>query len=1012
MELWIQLLGTVELRVGDRTAELGSTKERLVLASLAWSAGRTVSDDRLVDRLWGEGELPQDPRKDLQVYASRIRSRMKDLGIADAQDWLVRRDGNYILRVGPEAVDVNRYLGLLDRARGLIEAGSTAEGLSLFDKATSLWTGDPLSGLAGAWPEEIRKEVGEHRLTAMLLRTRTALRQRRYAEAVTALRPMVEQPPENEHLTCQYALALHGAGRTEEAGHLLQRTTRRLHTVSGRSPGTELRRVHEGILNGTPAGHLLNFPASEESSPLAPGPDNLPPDALWTGREEEVLQLTSTPVHSGAPSGIATITGMPGSGKTALAVHIAHLLRESFPEGRLFVDLRGNSPERTPMTPVESLTELLRLLGVGPAVLPTEVEALVALWRTTVQDRRFVAVLDDAAGTEQLRPLLPGSSSPALVLVTGRCRLTGLSGVRTFALGELSEEDAVDLLTKLLGDRISERREAVELARACARLPLALDIAANRLLSRPSWTPSDLLRLLHRSDSRLPELHDVERELSTVFAVSYRALTPTQQLAFRRLALHPGAEFGDEAAAALTGLSIRATERVLEELLTSHLLTEPLPHRYRFHDLLREYARTLGAEESEANSAALQRLVAHYTARADAADRRSFPHRVRFAAENSAAPRAERTGDDWLRLEKPNLSAVLEHLWNSDQHQKFSVLTHTLAESLHRSEDLIWAGATLSRAVSHWRRTGEEAHRAFALLDLAAFENETCHYEEAANAAKEALHLARQHTDTTRGVEVEALHQLSITLWHTAEYQSAAENQQAVLRARMREDDPLQQARSLNMLGMLSLALDRPGEARTYFLAALARFRGVHDDRGEFTVLNNLSEVERQSKNFVQAEEHYREAMERPAAVQDPGKFAVLQTNLGNLFLESGRLEEADETYRAALPVLRRVGDRRTEIIAQLGIGRSLLLTGRPQEAVDHFEAVRALAHRLHVRNEEVEALHRLGTAESAAGLGARARSHLEQARDLASEIGSSTQVAEIETDMARVADSLGSSGV
>ncbi|WP_016909354.1 AfsR/SARP family transcriptional regulator [Streptomyces xiaopingdaonensis] len=1012
MELWIQLLGTVELSADGRTAELGSTKERLVLASLAWSAGRAVSDDRLVDRLWGEGELPQDPRKDLQVYASRIRSRMKELGIADAHEWLVRKNGNYIFRVDPEAVDVKRYLGLLDRARGLVEAGSTAEGLSLFDTATSLWTGDPLSGLAGAWPEEIRKEVGEHRLAAVLLRTRTALRQRRYAEAVTALRPMVEQPPENEELTCQYALALHGAGRTEEASHLLQRTTKRLHAVAGRSPGAELRRVHEGILNGTPAGLLLNFPVSERSSPRAPGPDNLPPDALWTGREEEVLRLTSAHAHSGGPSGVATITGMPGSGKTALAVHVAHLLRESFPEGRLFVDLRGNSSERAPMTPVESLTELLHLLGVGPAVLPTELEALVALWRTTVQDRRFVAVLDDAAGTEQLRPLLPGSSSPALVLITSRCRLTGLSGVRALALDELSEDDAVALLTKFLGDRVPERREAVELARTCGRLPLALDIAANRLLARPSWTPSDLLRLLHRSDSRLPELHDAERELSTVFAVSYRSLTATQQLAFRRLALHPGSEFDDEAAAALTGLSIRATERVLEELLTSHLLTEPSPHRYRFHDLLREYARALGAEKDEENSAALHRLVVHYTAHADAADRRSFPHRARFTAEKSAPPTAEGACEDWLRLERPNLSAVLEHLWNTDQHHEFAVLTHTLADSLHSSEDLIWAGATLSRAVSHWRRTGDDALRAFALLDLAAFENETSHYEEAANAAREALRLARQHPQTTRGVEVEALHQLSITFWHTAEYQSAAENQQAVLRVRMREDDPLQQARSLNMLGMLSLALGRPGEARTYFLAALARFRGVHDNRGEFAALNNLSEVERKSGNFAQAEEHYREAMERPAAVQNPGKSAVLKTNLGNLCLESGRLEEADELYRAALPVLRRVGDRRTEIIAQLGIGRSLLLTDRPQEAVDHFEAVRALAHRLHVRNEEAEALHRLGTAESAAGLGARARSHLEEARDLAFEIGSSTQVAEIEADMARVADSLGSSGV
>ncbi|MEV0639469.1 tetratricopeptide repeat protein [Streptomyces sp. NPDC050619] len=1006
MEFEIRLSGSVEIRAAGRRSDLGSTKTRLALAALAWDAGRTVSVDTLIHRIWDE-HPPSKAREALHAHISRIRGSLRLAG-GDAPA-IVSRTNSYSLEVDPDRVDLRCYTGCVERARSLRDSGDEEAALRLLDRADSLWHGEPLAGITGSWAEHLRAAVDETGLVAAMTRAEILLDGGKFTDAVPVLLPLAEAHPVDEALTERLAVALYGSNRTAEATRLLQRTRQRVVRDIGLDAGRGLHRVHQGILAGTPAAALLPGAGAAEKTPPRPTrrvPDNLPRDVPWAGRRDELRRLTSALCEGRGASDVVTVEaihGMGGVGKTALAVHLAHRLRDRFPDGRVFLHLGGYSTDRTPPTPARALTELLRLLGMATKELPRELDELVALWRSVARDRRMLVVLDDAISSAQIHPLLPGAS-PTAVVVTSRRNLPGLPGVRPVSLDVLPPEDAAALFSQRLGrGRDTDPSDVAEIVRICGYLPLAIEIAASRLLARASWTTSDLLRQLGGGGGHLTQLRDVERTLTHIFAVSYHALNAEQQLVFRRVGLHVGVEFGPWAIVALTGFSLDTAERVLEELMAHHLVSEPIPHRFTMHDLLRDYARSL-VEARDADSEddvrrAVQSLVDHYVRTADRADRLAYPFRSRTdldAGDPAAPPCPEiidaQSAEQWLIAESANLLDTVDWLVKHGTERQLALCVHVLAGFLDMEGHLAAAEPLLLRAAAHWDVAGDSVARARALLDLCAVYTHGSRYGEAISAADAALDVARSLGD--RELESECVHQLSISLWQTGQYALVRSLQKKSLSWLVQTENTLRIARCRNLLGIIHLHLAENEEALACFSSALADFTAIEYERGIYSALNNTAELHKRTGRPEAAEVAYRKAMVVAERMGNPRDKATLQMNLASVMDELGRTEEALALYGMVLPVLRDVGDRRAEAIALNRIGRAYRAAGRTEEALRQHIAALEVTRAIHAAGEEADVLYDLALAERDAGRTAQAVARLEESLAVSRHIGAPAEEA------------------
>ncbi|MCW8219285.1 MULTISPECIES: AfsR/SARP family transcriptional regulator [Streptomyces] len=1006
MEFEIRLSGSVEVRAAGRRSDLGSTKTRLTLAALAWDADRSVSMDALIHRVWDD-HPPAKAREALHTHVSRIRRALRIAG--DDAPVIVSRSNSYLMRVHPDRVDLRCYTDSVRQGRALRESDAGAA-LRMLDRADRLWHGEPLAGIAGSWPEHLRAAVGETALAAAMTRADILIDTGRCADAVPVLLPLVEEHPVDEALAERLAVALYGSSRTAEATKLLQRTRQRVVRDIGLDAGRRLQRVHQGILSGAPARSLLRYAAGgqEESARRANrAPDNLPRDVPWVGRTDELHRLgTVLSEGDGGAAVVVTVEaihGMGGVGKTSLSVHVAHQLRERFPDGRLFVHLGGRAPDRPARSAGQVLTELLRLLGMEVKDLPRSTEELVALWRSSARDRRMLVILDDAADSEQVRPLLPGAS-PTAVIVTSRRRLPGLPGVRALSLDVLPPQDAVALFVQRLGTRAgTSETDVAEIVRICDHLPLAVEIAASRLLAHPSWTTSDLVRQLGRDGGHLAELRDGERTMTRVFELSYQALDSRQQLVFRRIGLHRGVEFGPFAVAALTGLSPDTAERVLEELMAHHLVSEPSPHRFTMHDLLRGYARSL-TDSGDADSAEDVRqaaviLMDHYLGAADRADRLAYPFRSR-ASSGSLGPTTPQppemadahAAEQWLITEGANLLDVLNGLADHGPERQLARAVHVLAGFLDMEGHLATAEPLLRRAVAYWRSVGDSTARVRALLDLSAVHTHGSRYEDGIAEAREALEAARALGNLE--LEVHCVHQLSIPLWQTGQYALAQSLQKRSLDLLTRSGSALHAARSRNMLGITHLHLAENREALACFMTALREFSGIGDSRGRYSTLNNLAQLHQRMGNPEAAERAYREAIDVAKGMGSRRDQATMHMNLASVLDVLGKTDEALSLYGVVLPVLREVGDRRGEAIALNGAGRAHRAAGRGEEALDWHTAALVVARRIRAAGEEAEVLYDLARAEQALGRTESAVAHLEESLTISRRIGAPAEEA------------------
>ncbi|MET8698654.1 BTAD domain-containing putative transcriptional regulator [Kitasatospora sp. NPDC004723] len=667
-----KILGPLEVWADDgrRTRTEGAKQERM-LGTLLLNAGAVVPVARLVDAVWDD-EPPATAHRQVRNLAGLLRRKLA--AAHDGSPVLLTDGPGYRIAPDGHQVDALTFAHRVSVARRLAERGEPAAAVQEFRSALGLWRGPVLDGLSGSLLAAGSVALNELRLTAWENCLDLEAELGRHRQTVPELTALVAEHPLRDRFVTQLVRALHRAGRQADGLAAYRRFARQLADELGLDPGPELQVLHQELLKGGPA-PAVRSPGTRQQ---VPRPAQLPPAlATFVGRRAElaVLDGLADPAGPVVAAGIGVVTGGAGTGKTALAVHWAHRVRERFPDGQLHLDLRGYA-FGPPLAPYEALARFLRALGTDREQIPGTIDECAALYRSLLADRRVLVLLDNARNAEQVRPLLPGSAG-SLALVTSRDGLAGLTacdGARRLVLDVLPQPEAVEVLARITGvDRTrAEPRAAAELAAACGHLPLALGIAAGRLAERPHRTLVDHAAELRDAEDRLTALQidgDATSAVRAAFDLSYRALRPTAQRLFRLLGLAPGSRISTAAAAALSGSAPAATGPVLEHLAAAHLLNPAGPDRYRLHDLLRCYAAERATAETGPadRAAARERLCSWYLHHAEAAARLLTPQRRRLPL-TAAGPWYEPPGfttpaeaRQWCESEHPQLMETVRY---------------------------------------------------------------------------------------------------------------------------------------------------------------------------------------------------------------------------------------------------------------------------------------------------------------------------------------------------------------
>jgi DNA-binding SARP family transcriptional activator len=576
-----RVLGPLECVIGGRPLRLGGAKRQAVLCALLLAEGRPLPLDRLIDAVW-DARAPATAGKQIRNAVSDLRRLLRVAGPA-----ITPVGDGYRLDLAGAELDLTAFTGHAARARRLRDEARPVEAVAEYRTALGLWRGPGLAGLESAMLRAQATGLDEQRLAVLDECVELELGRGEHETLVGELSTLVAQDPLRERRVAQLMVALCRSGAPARALTVYERTRRTLADELGVSPGPALRELHRRILTGDLA--------TAASYAAVGGCTNLPADlGHFTGRTAELVRLADAlrdPGRTVAPA-VVVIDGMAGIGKTALAVHAAHQLAGTWATDRLYVDLRAHRD--TALAPADALHTVLCTLGMPPAAIPPGLAERSAIWRRQLAGRRALVLLDDAADTEHIRPLLPGSPG-CLTLVTSRRRLTGLDYTQQLSLSELSVAEGRELFEWVVGDD----RPAAEPAATdavldrCGLLPLAVHAAGARLRHRPAWTVADLSDRLAEGRDRLAELEGPDGGPAAAFARSYELLPPEQQRLFRLLGTHDAAEIGLATAAELSGLPRHGAERLLEDLVDVHLLQEAAPATYRMHRLLRLYAQGL-----------------------------------------------------------------------------------------------------------------------------------------------------------------------------------------------------------------------------------------------------------------------------------------------------------------------------------------------------------------------------------------------------------------------------------
>ncbi|MFE9774028.1 BTAD domain-containing putative transcriptional regulator [Streptomyces sp. NPDC005931] len=903
--LRFSVLGPVRAWRGDEPVTTGSPQQRALLAALLLREGRTATAAELIDALWGE-EPPQQALAAVRTYASRLR-KVLDPGV------LVSESGGYAVRgLGEGALDLavaQEHAAEAEKARN---TGDLCHAREVLTRALSLWDGETLAGVPGPYAQAQRARLEEWRLQLLESRLDMDLERGNHAETVSELTALTAAHPLRERLRELLMLALYRSGRQAEALAVYADTRRLLADELGVDPRPGLQELQQRILRADPGLAEPSAPASEPAV-LPVRPAQLPatvPD--FTGRACFVRELSevleSASGSEGRVMAVSALAGIGGVGKTTLAVHVAHEARSAFPDGQLYVDLQGAGGRAA--EPETVLGSFLRALGTADSAIPDSLEERAALYRSVLDGRRVLVLLDNARDAAQVRPLLPGTAGCA-ALVTSRMRMVDLAGAHLVDLDVMSPDEALALFTKIVGEErvASEREAALDVVAACGFLPLAIRIAASRLAARRTWTVSVLAAKLADERRRLDELQAGDLAVKATFELGYGQLEPAQARAFRLLGLADGPDISLAAAAAVLDLSPDETEDLLESLVDTSLLESAAPGRYRFHDLVRLYARACAERDEQPPSereAALSRLLDFYLATAAGV----------YAIERPG----DRLVDGLEGTEYPGLrhadgSAALDWLYSEASPLLACVQQAAGTGRLRRAVDLLWAAKDLAES-------GANAHQ---------YETTARVMCDATRDAGDARAEGRARTTLTNALLV------------SGRIQQAAEQAELAMTLAESASDATAASWVANDRGLICLHQGLFADGRTFLEQAIEGYRAVGNRAGEALSLSNLSRAHLGMGNIDKAVAIAHHGLTAHLAIGRTMRLANGHFALGIALTRAGRHTDALGQFSDALHIFEEHRQRLWQGTTNFRIAEVHLAAGRPAQAARHAEQALAL---------------------------------------------------------------------
>nr|WP_149825183.1 BTAD domain-containing putative transcriptional regulator [Streptomyces tailanensis] len=943
------MLGPVRAWRGPEPLPTGSPQQRALLAALLLREGRTATASELIDALWGD-EPPSQALAAVRTYASRLRKIL-------SADVLVSESGGYAIRsLAGGALDLAVAQDLAADAEKAKNSGDLCHARHLLKKALALWDGEVLASLPGPYAETQRTRLDEWRLQLIETRLDMDLEQGCHAEAVSELTALTAAHPLRERLRELLMLALYRSGRQAEALAVYADTRRLLADELGVDPRPGLRELQQRILQADPA-------LAEPSAPLAPEPAATPvrpaqlpatvPD--FTGRSSFVSELSEVLSAASGAEGqvmaVSALAGIGGVGKTTLAVHVAHQSRNAFPDGQLYIDLQGTGPR--PAEPETVLGSFLRALGTADSAIPDSLAERAALYRSVLDGRRVLVLLDNARDAAQVRPLLPGTAGCA-ALVTARTRMVDLAGAHLVDLDVMSPDEALQLFTKIVGaERVAaERKAALDVVAACGFLPLAIRIAASRLAARRTWTVSVLAAKLADERRRLDELQAGDLAVKATFELGYGQLEPSQARAFRLLGLADGPDISLAAAAAILDLPPVDTEDLLENLVDTSLLESAAHGRYRFHDLVRLYARACAERDEQLSerAAAMSRLLDFYLATAAGV----------YAIERPG----DRLVDDLEPTEYPGLhftegSAALDWLYTEAAPLLACVRQAAGTDRLRRAVDLLWAARDLAES-------GANSHQ----------------YETTARAMRDA-------TRTARDIRAEGRARATLTnvLLVSGRIQQAEEEARLAMECASAAEDSTATSWAAQDRGVIALHQHRYADGKVFFDQAIEGFRAAGNGLCEATALGNLSRAHMGMGNTAKAVEFAQRGLAVHIEVGSTMRLANGHYALGVALTKAGRHAEALNQYSNALTIFMEHRQRLWEGTTRFRVAEVHIAARRPAKAALHAEQALTLGC---IGGDRMRGmvLTLLGRALSALGQVDRARACWREALTLHEETG------------------------
>ncbi|GAB3136448.1 BTAD domain-containing putative transcriptional regulator [Micromonospora sonneratiae] len=1014
--LTVSVLGPLLLRRGGVELRLGSAKHRCLLARLALAAGEVVGREELMDLLWDER-----PPSALNVLHSHV-GRLRRLWGEEGARVLVAAGNGYRLALDADRLDLLRFREL---ASAVSAAADPVQALGQLLAAARLWRGETdVEQLRGSPPVTALFE----RYATLLCQASALARQLgEYEQVLPLLRELAERLTLHEPVHAELIMVAAASGRQAEALVTYDRLRRALIEQLGVDPGPQLRHAYDAVLRQQWS------PTTEPGSGTTPVwqvPAG-PPD--FVGRERELERISVELARPGSGSmRVVLISGSAGMGKTALALTVAHRLRSGYPDGQLYVDLRSGTSG--PVRPMEVLGRFLRALGVPAGRVGFDEEEAGALLRSVLADRRMLLVLDNARDAAQVRALLPGPGRSD-VLVTSRRRLPDLSPGLVVDLATLSTGEAVRLMDSTVGaGRVSADLESArELAAACGQLPLALRIAAGRLASRPAWTTAELAYRLRDENQRLTQLSVGDTSVLASFQLSYQDLSEPVRRAFRLCALHPGADFGVEATAELLGVDPIEADLVLGELLDANMLLQYSAERFRFHDLLGQYAaRLLGEEDPADVEAARDRLYSWSLRMATEAVEALYPGMVRLVTSSGDAPFADQeVALRWLDAEVGALVALVERAAVSvrpqpswllaDQLRGYFLVRRHVDRWLRTAEAGLRAATAaddragraamlLSRGQAMWAlgrhaqaladyRAGERlshdsdwpAAAPYLWHNIGVVQAEQGLLDEAERGYREALRLCGDRSELA-AVRALALNGLGAMYADQGQLAEAAECLREALRINEVTGRTASVLSTRGNLGMVLRQLGQEHAAEEHLTAALAGYRRRSNMHGELSTLDELSQLYAQRADAARALSTAEQGYDLAVIVRDQRAQAALLCTMGEARRLDGDIAEALRVLGQALDMARQNGYPYFAARAQVGLAgvhldlraygqaRSCAAEARELATAHDFrmveaDALAALARCLAATNadEAAETVAAAVTAYQVAGANARA---------------------------------------